>query len=113
MRREISPIFLFGALILILVAQGCPMVGAQSRMLYGYVYSAATGKPIAATITVRQCSNQQAVTTGADGSWELSYAYGTLGTITFSANGYSTQSLQLNMNAQWYYSGGVVSLQPA
>jgi hypothetical protein len=113
MRRAISPIVLFGALILILVAQGYPMVNAQSRMLYGYVYSATTGKPIAATVTVSRCSNQQTVTTGADGSWELSYAYGTLGTISFSAPGYSTQSLELNMNAQWYYSGGVVSLQPA
>jgi hypothetical protein len=111
MRPAISPIVLFGALILILAAQGHPMVNAQSRMLYGYVYSSATGKPITATVTVSRCSNQQAVTTRADGSWDLSYEYGTLGTLTFSAPGYSTQSMQLNMNAQWYYSGGVVSLQ--
>jgi hypothetical protein len=113
MRREAWPIFLLGALILVLLAQGYPMVGAQSRMLYGYVYSAASGKPLAATVTVSHCINQQTVTTDANGSWELSYAYGILGTITFSAPGYSTQSFQLDLNAQWYYAGGVVSLQPA
>ena len=112
MRREVWPVFVFGALILVLVAQGYPLVNAQSRILYGYVYSAATGNPIAATVTVSRCLDQQTITTSADGSWELSYAYGTLGTITFSAPGYSTETFQLNMNAQWYYSGGIVSLQP-
>lgn len=112
MRREVWPIFSFAALILVLVAQGYPLANAQSRMLYGYVYSASTGDPIAATVTVSRCFNQQSVTTNADGSWELSYSYGTLGTITFSAPGYATQSLQLDLNAQWYYSGGIVSLSP-
>lgn len=107
--RKGLPIFVF-ALTLVLVVQGYPLVGAQPRMLYGYVYSARTGDPIAATVTVSRCFNQQSVTTAADGSWKLSYAYGTLGTITFSAPGYETQSFQLNLNAQWYYSGGVVSL---
>ena len=81
-------------------------------MLYGYVYSATTGHPIAATITISRCFNQQSVTTAADGSWQLPYAYGALGTVTFSAPGYATQTLQLNLNAEWYYSGGVVSLYP-
>jgi hypothetical protein len=112
MERKIWPIFLFGALILVLVAQSYPLANAQSRMLYGYVYSATTGKPVVATITVSRCFNQQSVATASDGSWELTYAYGTLGTITFSAPGYSTQIFQLNLNAQWYYSGGIVSLLP-
>ena len=93
--------------------QGYPSVNAQSRILYGYVYDARTGHPIVATVTVSRCFNQQSVTTGVDGSWELSYAYGTLGSITFSAAGFATQTFQLNMDAQWYYSGGVVSLLPA
>ena len=113
MRREVWPIFLFAVLALVLVVEGHPLVSAESRMLYGYVYSASTGEPISATVTVSRCFNQLSVTTRADGAWQLSYAYGTLGTITFSAPGYATQSFQLNLNAQWYYSGGVVSLQPA
>jgi len=112
MRKELWPIFICAALTLVL-AQGNPLVSAQSRMLYGFVYSASTGAPIPATVTVTRCFNQQSVTTGADGSWELPYAYGTLGTITFSAPGYTSQNFQLNLNAQWYYSGGVVSLLPA
>ena len=111
MRKEMWPVFVLA--LTVVLAQGYPLVAAQSRMLYGYVYSARTGHPIAATITVSRCFNQQSVTTGADGSWQLSYAYGTSGTITFSAPGYATQSLQLNINAQWYYSGGVLSLLPA
>jgi len=112
MRRETWAVFVFGALILVLALEGYPLVSAQSRMLYGYVYSSATGNPIAATVTVSRCFDQQTATTAADGAWELSYPYGTLGTITFSAPGYSSRSFQLNVNAQWYYSGGVVSLQP-
>jgi hypothetical protein len=46
------------------------------------------------------------------GSWQIEYPYGTLGTIRFSAAGYASQTFQLDLNAQWYYSGGVVSLQP-
>jgi hypothetical protein len=80
-------------------------------MLYGYVYSVSTGKPIPATVSISKCFNQQTVATSTDGSWEISYPYGTLGTITFSSPGYSSQTFQLNMNAQWYYSGGIVSLQ--
>lgn len=112
MQRRRWPIFVLGVLILVAAAQGYPLVSAQSRILYGYVYSAVTGKPIAATVTVSQCLNQQTATTGADGSWQLAYPYGTLGTITFSAPGFASQSFQLQMNAQWYYAGGIVSLQP-
>jgi hypothetical protein len=113
MRRRKWHLFVLGVLALVVASQSYPLVGAQSRTLYGYVYSAKTGKPIFATVTVSRCFNQQIATTGADGSWELPYPYGTLGTITFSATGYSGQSLQLDMNAQWYYSGGIVSLQPS
>ena len=113
MRRREWSILVLGVLILVAVSQGYPLVSAQSRTLYGYVYSAATGKPIAATVTVSQCLNQQTATTGADGSWELPYPYGTLGTISFSAPGYASQSFQLEMNAQWYDAGGIVSLQPS
>ena len=97
---------------LVAVSQDYPLVSAQSRTLYGYVYSGTTGKPIAATVTVSQCFNQQSTTTAADGSWELPYPYGTSGSITFSAPGYASQTFQLDMNAQWYYSGGIASLQP-
>jgi hypothetical protein len=112
MRRETYAVFVLGALVLVLASQGYPLVSAQSRMLYGYVYSSTTGNPIAATVTVSRCFDQQTATTSTDGAWELPYPYGTLGTITFSAPGYASQSFQVNVNAQWYDSGGVVSLQP-
>jgi hypothetical protein len=103
----------FGLVFLAMIAavQGYPLVSAQSRTLYGYVYSAATGKPIDATVTVSQCFDQQSTVTATDGSWQLSYPYGTVGSITFSAPGYVSQTFQLNVNAQWYYAGGIVSLQ--
>ena len=96
----------------IIAVSASPLVSAQPRTLYGFVYSASTGKPIAATFTVSQCFNQQSVDTAADGSWQLSFPYGTLGSITFSAPGYASETFALNLNAQWYYSGGIVSLQP-
>jgi hypothetical protein len=97
----------------ITVSQTYPLASAQSRMFYGFVYSASNGKPIAATVTLSRCFNQQTASTNADGSWELPYPYGALGTITFSAPGFATQSFQIEMNAQWYDSGGIVSLQPS
>jgi hypothetical protein len=112
MRGRKWSILLLAVFFLVAVTQGYPFVSAQSRMLYGYVYSGITGKPIAATVTVSQCFNQQSTTTAADGSWELSYPYGTLGSITFSAPGYGSQTFQLDVNAQWYYAGGIVSLRP-
>ena len=112
MRTARWAVLVFGLLIFVVVSQGYPLVTAQSRLLYGHVYSAATGKPIDATVTVSQCFNQQTAATAADGSWELSYPYGTLGTVTFSAPGYASQTFPLDLNAQWYYSGGVILLQP-
>jgi len=106
------PIFALVVLAIVLSTQGYPFVRAQSRTLYGFVYSASTGEPIAANVTVSQCFNQQTVATANDGSWELSFPYGTLGAVTFSAPGYVSQSFQLDLNSQWYYSGGIVSLQP-
>jgi hypothetical protein len=111
MSRIRWPIFVFVLLVTITAFEGYPSASAQSRTLYGFVYSAATGQPIAATVTVSQCFNQQSAVTAADGSWQLSFPYGTLGTITFSAPGYVSETFQLNMNAQWYYAGGIVSLQ--
>lgn len=106
------PILFLSALMLVVALQGYPMVNAQSRTLYGYVFSVSTGKPIEASVVVNQCSNQQTASTNEEGSWQIQYPDGTLGTITFSAPGYLTQSFQLDLNAQWYYAGGVVSLQP-
>jgi len=112
MRTRSWSLFVFGLVLLVLVSQSYPLAHAQSRMLYGFVYSATTGKPLTATIIVSRCFNQQTVTTSPNGLWLLYYAPGTLGTITFSARGYATQTLQLNLNAEWYYSGGIISLTP-
>jgi hypothetical protein len=113
MRRVRGLLFALGVLVVLVVSQGFPFASAQSRMLYGNVYSAGTGKPLTATVTLSRCFNSQTIFTGPDGSWELPYPYGTLGTITFSAPGYVSQSFQINMNVQWYDAGGVVSLQPS
>jgi len=106
---------LFAALVLlavVAVSQGFPFVSAQSRILYGTVYSATTGKPLDATITVVRCGDAETATTAPDGSWQLPYPYGTLGTITFSAPGYASLIFEISLNAQWYDTGGIVSLQP-
>ena len=103
------------ALIAALVPLGFPFASAQSqyRTLYGKVYSASTGQPLAATVTATQCGYAQSAMTATDGSWQLSYPYGWLGSISFSSPGYATETLQIGLNAQWYYAGGVLSLQPA
>jgi hypothetical protein len=106
------PLFALVVLVIVVSTQGFPVVRAQSRMLYGFVYSASTGKPIAANVTVSQCFNQQTTRTASDGSWEISFPYGTWGTVAFSAPGYATETFQLDLNTQWYYAGGIVSLQP-
>ncbi len=113
MRRISGLLFTLGVLAVLVSSQAVPLANAQSRILYGTVYSASTGKPIAATVTLSRCFNTQTALTGSDGAWELSYPYGVLGTITFSAPGYVTQTFQINMNVQWYDAGGVVSLQPS
>ena len=89
-----------------------PSVSAQSRILYGEVYSASTGRPISATVTVTKCGYAQSATTASDGSWQLPYPYGWFGTITFSSPGYVTETFQIGPNVQWYDAGGVLSLQP-
>ncbi len=113
MKRISWSLFTFGVLALFVVSQGVPFANAQSRILYGTVYSASTGKPLGATVTLSRCFNSQATSTGSDGTWELSFPAGALGTITFSAPGYVSQSFQINMNFQWYDAGGIISLQPA
>jgi hypothetical protein len=113
MRKNRWPLFVLGALVLVIASQGFPFVSAEPRTLYGTVYSASTGGPLAATVTVSRCFNSQTTATAADGSWQLPYPYGTLGTITFLAPGYVSQTFQVDMNAQSYDAGGVVSLQPA
>lgn len=113
MRRISWLLFTLGVLAVLVVSQGVTLANAQSRILYGSVYSASTGKPIVATVTLSRCFNAQTTLTGSDGSWELPYPYGVLGTITFSAPGYVSQNFQINMNVQWYDAGGVVSLQPS
>jgi hypothetical protein len=99
-------------LIIIFATQLFSSANAQPRILYGTVYSAITGKPLAATVTISYCGYTQTASTSSDGSWQLSFSYGTLGIITFSATGYVTQTFQTGLNGQWFDSGGVVSLQP-
>jgi hypothetical protein len=101
------------ALMLVLLPLALPPVSAQSRMLYGEVYSASTGQPLSATVTVTRCGYAHSAMTASDGSWQLSYPYGWFGTITFSSPGYATQTFQIGQNVQWYDAGGVLSLQPA
>ena len=112
MRRASWLLFVIGVLVLSVSSTGLPFARAQSRMLYGMVYSTNTGDPLAATITLSRCFNAQTTSTAPNGSWQLPFPYGALGTITFSAPGYVSESFQINMNAQWYDAGGVVSLQP-
>jgi hypothetical protein len=85
----------------------------EPRLLYGTVYGANTGKPLLTTVTAVNCRHTESTTTGSDGSWQLNYLYGSVGRITFSAPGYETQTFDLTPNAQWFYAGGTVSLQPA
>jgi hypothetical protein len=100
-------------LVLIIATQGFSPVNAQSRILYGTVYSESTGRPIAAIVTVSSCGYTQSTSTASDGSWQTTFPYGTSGRITFSAVGYVDRTFQIGSNAQWYDAGGVVSLQPA
>jgi hypothetical protein len=81
-------------------------------MLYGTVYSAITGEPLPATVTVAGCGSSVTTATGSDGSWKLNYAYGHTGRITFSAPGYVSQTFEITLNVQWFYAGGSLSLQP-
>jgi hypothetical protein len=100
-------------LTLVLTTQEFPLVRAQSRLLYGTVFSASTGQPLSATVTVSGCSYAQSASTGSDGSWQIAFPYGTFGRITFSAPGYVSETFQVGINGQWFDAGGIVSLQPS
>jgi hypothetical protein len=100
-------------LALIVAMQEFSFVSAQSRVLYGAVYSASTGQPLAATVTASSCGYTQSTSTGPDGSWQITFPYGIFGRITFSAGGYVNQTFQIGSNAQWFDAGGIVSLSPA
>src|SRR5208282_822209 len=85
---------------------------SQSRQIYGFVYST-TGQSIAgATVVMSKCSYTQSATTGSDGSWQMAIPSDLYGSLIFSANGFQTQTFQINLNANWPYAGGILSLQP-
>jgi hypothetical protein len=85
----------------------------QSRLIYGAVISATTGRPISgALVTVSKCGLSQSTSTESDGSWRLTFPYGEYGTIDFSAPGYKTQTYEITYNANWAYAGGTISLMP-
>lgn len=84
----------------------------QSHVLYGTVYSASTGQPVPAIITVTSCDYTQSTLTGTDGSWRLAYPYGPVGRISFSASGYESRTFEITSIPQWFYAGGAISLQP-
>ena len=99
--------------VMILVPQNVfSQMPSQTRMLYGTVYSAITGEPLPAIVTVAGCGYSVSTATGPDGSWKLNYAYGHTGRITFSAPGYTSQAFEITSNVQWFYTGGILSLQP-
>ncbi len=100
-------------LVLLIAMQGLSSVSAESRTLYGIVYDARTGQPLAAMVTVSSCGYVQSTTTGPGGSWQITFPYGTLGRITFQAAGYIVQTFPIGANVQWYDAGGIISLQPA
>jgi len=84
----------------------------QTRQIYGFVYST-TGQPISgASVSVSKCSYAQTAITGSDGSWQMVIPSGQSGWLTFSANGFQSQTLQIDLNANWPYAGGVLSMQP-
>jgi len=98
-------------LTLVFMSQGFSFASAQARVVYGVVYSASTGQPIVATVTVTGCGYAQAVSTLSDGSWRMTLTRGGSGRIMFSAEGYESQSFQIGLNGQWFDAGGVVSLR--
>jgi len=98
-------------LTLVFMSQGFSFASAQPRVAYGAVYSAGTGHPLAATVTVTSCGHAQTVSTLSDGSWRMTLTRGGSGRIMFSAEGYESQSFQIGLNGQWFDAGGVVSLR--
>ena len=105
-------ICLFVAVVLMLAPQNVFSQASQSRVLYGMVYSASTGRPVPAAITVTGCGYTRSVLAGADGSWRLTYPYGPNGKISFSALGYESQTFEITLVSQWFYAGGTILLQP-
>ena len=96
-----------------LVAVPQNVFSSQSRLIYGSVISAISGRPIVgATVTVNNCVVSQSTLTGSDGSWQLTFPEGTYGTLSFSASGYMTQTYEIRYNANLVYAGGIVSLMP-
>jgi hypothetical protein len=106
-------ICLFVALVLTLAPQNVFSQTPQSRVLYGMVYSASTGRPVPATISVTSCDYTQSILARADGSWRLTFPYGSVGKISFSALGYESQTFEITLIPQWFYAGGTISLQPS
>jgi hypothetical protein len=100
-------------LTLVFMSQGFSFASAQPRVVYGAVYSAGTGQPLVATVTVTGCGYAQTVSTSSDGSWRMTLTSGISSRITFSAGGYESQSFELGLNAKWFDAGGVVSLRPS
>jgi hypothetical protein len=67
-----------------------------SSLFYGYAWSGSTNQALAgATVTASGSGFSQSVVTGSDGRWEIQLPYGSY-TVTFSAPGYQSSSMQLN-----------------
>lgn len=113
MRKSKWSILVLVILILVLTTQEFSFVSAQSRTVYGSVYSTSTGRPLVATVTVTSCGHTQTASTLSDGSWQMALDSGISGRITFSAAGYESQAFQIGLNAQWFDAGGVISLRPS
>jgi len=83
-----------------------------SRLLYGSVFSGSNGQPVpSAAVTASSGSYSLSAATASDGSWQIDLPFGTY-TITFSAPGYRSQSIQLHWDITSAYSGGSVTLMP-
>jgi len=100
-------------LIAALAAVPQSVFSSQSRVIFGSVISANSGRPIVgAAVTVNNCAFSQSTLTGSDGLWQLTFPEGTYGTLSFSASGYRTQTYEITYNANLVYAGGIVSLTP-
>ena len=107
---------LFMSLLLVAALVAVPQnvfSSTQSRLIFGSVISTISGRPIVgATVAVNNCGTSQSTLTGPSGSWQLTFPYGTYGTLSFSASGYRTQTYEITYNANLVYAGGIVSLSP-
>jgi len=83
-----------------------------SRLLYGSVFSGSNGQPVpGAAVTASSGSYLLSAATASDGSWQMDLPFGTY-TITFSAPGYESQSVQLNWDMTSTFSGSSINLSP-